>query len=222
MFGRVYFLIMALVLFAPAGEDLFARRICHDAKFSPNFSFQVQAAMIKYEYLALVIIWVVCIVCNTGIIRIWERPYADSLDPVQLSFETWYTTAWLTIVAVTGMVCCPPYPSTYVGRAVTLASNVFGIYMIGLLIAVIEKSLTLEQKKKEALRKMSQDRWAVNAIRRALEYNLIKSHQNSLDEGERPTSKEVEASFKRVEAAVKTFKNEKDKNAVWEDSANAK
>ena len=75
MFLRMYFLIMALTIFAPTNSDLFAKRVAHDKGFDPNFMFQVKANMLRYKYLSILLMTCISVLFFAYTVRVYERPY---------------------------------------------------------------------------------------------------------------------------------------------------
>jgi hypothetical protein len=144
MFLRVYYLIKAILLFAPTNDQLYSKRICHESQFQSSFYFQVQAAFIKYEYGAVIILCLVSLISFTLMIQIWERPFANQLETPQLGFDTFGSSMWLAVMALLNLGVTPPYPSTYVGRALTLTANVIGLVVFSLLIGLFGKVFLLE------------------------------------------------------------------------------
>lgn len=45
MFLRFYFFALAVIMFSPANERLYGKRICQEAGFKPDFYFQIKAGM---------------------------------------------------------------------------------------------------------------------------------------------------------------------------------
>ena len=50
MFLRIYFIIQALIVLSPVNK-LYAKRICFEAGFEPNFAFQLKAVTKMYPTL---------------------------------------------------------------------------------------------------------------------------------------------------------------------------
>ena len=45
MFFRLYFLAQAIIVLSPVNNRLYGKRVCKEANFEPNFSFQIKAGM---------------------------------------------------------------------------------------------------------------------------------------------------------------------------------
>ena len=75
MFLRWYFFALAVVMFSPVNERLYGKRVCQDANFDPDFSFQIKAGMRKFPIGTFVLLAAILIISLSYVIRIFERPY---------------------------------------------------------------------------------------------------------------------------------------------------
>ena len=107
-------------------------------------------------------------------IQIWERPYCHSLDSPQLGFDTFGSTLWLAVMAIGNLGVTPPFPSTTMGRALTLTANVIGLVVFSLLIGVVDKIFRLDNNQIQTLAKIAQNKLASRSIKSALQYNVYK------------------------------------------------
>lgn len=76
MFLRLYFIIQAVIVLSPVNK-LYAKRICFEAGFEPNFGFQLKAATEMYPYITFCTMTAIAVLSFAEIIRIFERPYYE-------------------------------------------------------------------------------------------------------------------------------------------------
>lgn len=75
MFLRFYFFALAMIMFSPANERLYGKRICQEAGFRPDFYFQIKAGMKASPIGTFFIMASVLIISLSYVVRIFERPY---------------------------------------------------------------------------------------------------------------------------------------------------
>jgi len=155
MYLRLYFLVEAiLTCFCSTNEDLFSTRVIHDSKFSPNLFFQIQAAMINYQFIAIGTMSLLSLWFFSTTIRIYERPYYQQNDT--LEFQTMGVTVWFCINCLTGIGIGVIMPSTVPGRALSIVCTVIGAFIFSILVGVILLGFELPEARNGALQKITQ------------------------------------------------------------------
>jgi len=174
MYFRFYFIVRSLILMTPSSKDLFSNRMCHEAGFHANFFFKVRAALAKFEFWAVLVLAILTATFFSMTVRVFERPYACQIEPFILDYDTVGGAAWLIISSMTGLGVAPPYPCTLVGRTIVLFCNLLGTFVFVLVIDMVSKSLNMQSHKKEALVRITKNKWAVKVVRCCLQYNRMK------------------------------------------------
>ena len=65
-----------MIILSPVNK-LYAKRICFEEGFEPNFAFQLKAVTKMYPTLTFCIMTILSILSFAEIIRIFERPYYE-------------------------------------------------------------------------------------------------------------------------------------------------
>jgi len=131
---------------------------------------------VLYRWSSVILATVFSVFCMSYVIRIFERPYYYEMGT--LEFGTIGSSVWFVIISMTTVGYGGMFPSTVPGRACTIVAVLIGAVILSVLISVIDKSLTLEDKQKEALRITIQKKRAGRVIRYALQYNLLSHKRN--------------------------------------------
>ena len=75
MMLRCHFFAKACIMFSPVNDRLYGKRVCQDAGFEPDFSFQYKASMRSAPISTFALLSFINIIVFSYIIRIFERPY---------------------------------------------------------------------------------------------------------------------------------------------------
>lgn len=77
MFFRLYFFTSAAIMFSPVNARLHGKRVCQNAGFEPQLSFQIRAGMRSFPMTTFCIMSFVLIFGLSYMVRIFERPYYE-------------------------------------------------------------------------------------------------------------------------------------------------
>ena len=75
MFLRFYFFVFAIIMYSPVNDRLYGKRVCQNAGFEPNFTFQIKAGMLAAPIGTFFIMAVIMLFSLSYMIRLFERPY---------------------------------------------------------------------------------------------------------------------------------------------------
>ena len=213
---RFYFFALAIIMFSPANERLYGKRVCQNAGFKPDFSFQIKAGMKAAPITTFFLMAAVLILSLSYVVRIFERPYftfnfTDS-GVTFYTFESLSSSIWFTIITMTSVGYGGIISTTPVGRFFTIISTIVGAFLLSLLVAIITDWFIIEERQSEALVKMDKDRCAVDTVRAAFQYNIMRAKRYKLlqsgnEEGEHiPTVQELTLLKEKMYAAGAKFR----------------
>ena len=114
-----------------------------------------------------------------SIIRIFERPYYTFNFTDQgltfYNFDYLSSSLWFTIITMTSVGYGGIIASTQLGRFATLISTIVGAFLLSLLVAIITEWFAMEERQEKAIDKMRLDQFAVEAVKRGLQYNAMRA-----------------------------------------------
>lgn len=146
-FIRIYFVANAFFNWLPFNL-LYGKRVCQEAGFEPDFSFQVRAAFKKYPYVSFFTLATLCVTVDAYIIRIWERPYFElAFDPSYYEFKSFSSSVWYTIISMTSVGYGNIVASTHIGRACAVVTIINGAFLLALLVGLIIDWFKLDSNK---------------------------------------------------------------------------
>ena len=157
MFLRFYFFALAVIMWSPVNDRLYGKRVCQNANFEPNFSFQLKSGMRNSPITTFFLMASIMIFSLAYVIRICERPYfAFNFNSKEgelsfYTFESMSSTIWFTIITMTSVGYGGIVASTPLGRAVTIISTIVGAFLLSLLVAIITDWFIMEERQTDAI-----------------------------------------------------------------------
>jgi len=164
MLLRFYFLALAIIMFSPVNERLYGKRVCQEAGFEPNFTFQIKAGMHSGPVSTYIAIAAIMIYCLAFAIRIFERPYFTfnfvDAGVTFYNFEYLTSSLWYTIITMTTVGYGNIYATTPIGRGFAIVAVIVGAFLLSLMVAIITSWFNMDEKRTVAINKMERDRFS--------------------------------------------------------------
>jgi hypothetical protein len=117
------------------------QRICKMNGIETSLYLSIKANMIKTPYHVYLLTFIIILVYCSFCLRIFERV----LDEISgQMFSSYLNAMWCLIITMTTVGYGDFYPSSTLGRAVGIASCIFGVFLISMLIVTITNMLQFQ------------------------------------------------------------------------------
>eukprot|EP01017_Pseudomicrothorax_dubius_P026083 TRINITY_DN2884_c0_g2_i1.p1 TRINITY_DN2884_c0_g2~~TRINITY_DN2884_c0_g2_i1.p1 ORF type:complete len:363 (+),score=57.18 TRINITY_DN2884_c0_g2_i1:436-1524(+) len=162
--------VIRFVMVTSSFYDCSAQRVCSMYGIKPTYAFVIRSFMRKFSFRVVAISFLTSLFIFAYALRVAERPLVSILPPDQLTFDSFGDSLWGVVITMTTVGYGDYFPRTIIGRCITLAMCIWGVFNTSLGVISINKYLQLSFLENKAF----------STVRRLLARNDMKKDAMTL------------------------------------------